>query len=146
MLTTQMPNTSSTESRHPSPKWYFSPFLYLVFPSLFTHMISGMNKRVVNPVTARICRHHQSRGPQRAPQKGLAEHDFLVDRVGMGPRFLLIGQHHISMGFQIGKDFLPKVFGWFKRKMTGLYVVFRRTQWQQSWQFFNLHLTKYQYE
>ena len=124
-------------------------------------MISGMNKRVVNPVTARMCRHHQSRGPQRAPLKGLVEHDFLVDRVGVGPRFLLIGQRHISMwwwliqpyttpkkigGVQIGKDFLPKVFGWFKRNITGFYVVFRRAQWQQSWQFFNLHLTKYQYE
>ena len=88
MLTTQMPNTSSTQSKHPLPKWYFSPFLYLVFsftfPSHEWFIFPSHEKICGKPCHRPMCRHHQSRGPQRAPQKGLVEHDFLVDRVGWG--------------------------------------------------------------
>ena len=55
-----MPNTSSTQSKHPTPKWYFSPFLYPGFPWLsltWFHMNEPMtwfHSSVVNRFTARF--------------------------------------------------------------------------------------------
>ena len=122
--------TSATGS--PGNYLYFSPFLYLVFPLLFTHMndlyFPHMKKSVVNPVTARCVGTIKVVALKGLRWRGWWNMTSWLDRVGMGPRFLLIGQHHISMWslIQPSKNW---VSNWKGFSSQGFWLIQKKDNW-----------------